>query len=47
MESNIRTLRTDLQRFNVLIGKNSAMHDELKEQNRFLESEFMGKLRVY
>lgn len=46
MEGNIRMLRNDMQKFNLLIAKNSSLQSELQEQNLFLETEFMGKLRV-
>jgi hypothetical protein len=46
MEGNIRMLRNDMQKFNLLIAKNSALQSELAEQKVFLETEFMGKLRV-
>ncbi len=45
MEANIRVLRNDMQKFNVLIAKNATLQSELAEQNLFLETEFMGQLR--
>jgi hypothetical protein len=46
MEGSIRSLRTDMQRLNDLIAKNGSLQSELAEENLFLETEFMGQLRV-
>lgn len=45
LKANIQVLHSDMSRLNDLIGKNTKLHDELKNSNFVVEKEFIQELK--
>ena len=45
LKANIQVLHSDMSRLNDLIGKNTKLHDELKNSNFVVEKEFVQELK--
>ena len=45
LNANIQVLHSDMSRLNDLIGRNSKLHDELKNSNLITEKEFVQELK--